>query len=515
MTLFQILVFTLLALTYWAIFSPRGASSGLFDRIPAAPARARLQPGYVLLIASILALYWMQPSMPIRSMDFWLPTAALGLAAFSWGSARLDTSEKLTCQDGVDALVVAGTVLAVALTRYLSPICCLTPTPPPPVWMVAAGIAIIGLATFAAARSPRLGWSWAAIILLLAILIVLKTPALAQQASAALRMTQGQTPSLATPVDIRWLGFSYLAFRLIHTLRDRQAGKPAAARLSEYLLYGLFFPAYPSGPIDRLPRFMGDAKHPAYALKQPDALEPTSPSLRWQPAYEDLAQGFTRLFLGVFYKFALADSLALIALAPQNADQARSTLWLWVLLYAYTLRIFFDFAGYTHIALGLGRLMGFRLPENFDKPYLRVNLTSFWNSWHITLAQWFRAYYFNPLTRYLRSRLRKLPTWSIIFVGQFTTMLLIGLWHGVTWNFALWGAWHGMGLFIHNRYLEWARLHLEPQHSGMQNRPLIASSVKFGSWALTFNFVALGWVWFALATPAQSWNVLLRLFGIE
>ena len=111
-----------------------------------------------------------------------------------------------------------------------------------------------------------------------------------------------------------------------------------------------------------------------------------------------------------------------------------------VLLYAYAWRLYLDFSGYTDIAIGLGRLFGVRLPENFERPYLKPNLTTFWNSWHITLAQWFRAYFFNQLTRALRSRPRPLPAALIILIGQVGTMLLIGLWHGVTWNFVAWGA---------------------------------------------------------------------------
>ena len=87
------------------------------------------------------------------------------------------------------------------------------------------------------------------------------------------------------------------------------------------------------------------------------------------------------------------------------------------MLYAFALRIYFDFSGYTDIAIGLGQLMGVNLPENFDRPYIKPNLTAFWNSWHITLAQWFRAYFFNPLTRALHRSNKNFPAVSIIFLG--------------------------------------------------------------------------------------------------
>jgi alginate O-acetyltransferase complex protein AlgI len=211
----------------------------------------------------------------------------------------------------------------------------------------------------------------------------------------------------------------------------------------------------------------------------------------------------------LFKKFALADSLALISLNPQNAAQVVSTAWLWVLLFGYSLRIYLDFSGYTDIAIGLGNLMGFRLPENFDRPYLKTNLTAFWNSWHMTLALWFRAYLFNPLTRALRMRPEKLPPWLIILVGQTITMALIGLWHGVTWNFLIWGLWHGAGLFIHNRWSDWMR----PRSALIEARPALARILKFSGWMLTFLFVTLGWVWFALPDLPLAWQVFQKLAG--
>jgi alginate O-acetyltransferase complex protein AlgI len=216
-----------------------------------------------------------------------------------------------------------------------------------------------------------------------------------------------------------------------------------------------------------------------------------------------------RLAVGIFKKFAVADTLALVALSAQNAAQAHSTFWLWILLYAYAGRIYFDFSGYTDIALGLGRLMGFKLPENFDQPYLKPNLTLFWNSWHMSLAQWFRAYFFNPLTRALRSR--PLPPWLIILIGQAGTMVLIGLWHGVTWNFAAWGVWHAVGLFVHSRYAEFTR----PRLGWLEARPALGRAATVAGALLTFHYVVLGWVWFALPNLTLSLSVFGRLFGLS
>ena len=216
-----------------------------------------------------------------------------------------------------------------------------------------------------------------------------------------------------------------------------------------------------------------------------------------------------RILVGIFNKFVLADSLVLIALNDVNAAQTISHGWLWILLYAYTFRIYFDFAGYTDIAIGMGGLLGIQLPENFTRSYWKSNLTQFWNSWHITLAQWFRAYYFNPLTRALRTSRLSIPMGVIIFTGQVSTMLLIGLWHGVTWNFAIWGLWHGLGLFVHNRWSEFVRVRLP----SLEDRPRLKQLFSISGVLITFHYVALGWVWFALTQPGLSWQVLLQMFG--
>jgi D-alanyl-lipoteichoic acid acyltransferase DltB (MBOAT superfamily) len=128
----------------------------------------------------------------------------------------------------------------------------------------------------------------------------------------------------------------------------------------------------------------------------------------------------------------------------------------------------------------------------------------------MTLAQWFRTYVFNPLTRSLRLGPRKLPTWTIIFIGQVSTMALIGLWHGITLNFLIWGLWHGLGLFVHNRWSEWSRQRFDLQ----VERSFTRAAMSWGSWLMTFLFVALGWVWFAIPDPALAEMVFRRLFGL-
>jgi alginate O-acetyltransferase complex protein AlgI len=151
--------------------------------------------------------------------------------------------------------------------------------------------------------------------------------------------------------------------------------------------------------------------------------------------------------------------------------------------------------------------MGIHLPENFNRPYLKPNLTLFWSNWHMTLTQWFRAYFFNPITRALRSTRKPLSIPVIIFITQMTTMILIGLWHGVTINFTLWGAWHGLGLFFHNRWSELTRVKFASFSTQTQK------ILNLGGILLTFNYVALGWIFFALPEPGMSYGFLSLLFG--
>ncbi len=513
MNLISLIVFTLLSLlvglaTIWSS-----------SRFRPAALRAR---NAVMLVGSVLAVYWLQSSTPVRGLDFWLPTASLGLTVMVWVAVvglpragnRRDTAVTLA--------TIAGVIAAVALTRYIDPLCCLTPARPPDIFAVLIALSLIALlavgASFFRGRAAWLNW---AILLILAVFAVLKNDALSQAASALLRSLTGQDATQASALDLRWLGFSYIAFRLMHVLRDRATGRfavsgPLANRpvaLGEFVVYVVFFPALAAGPIERIERFVKDMRAGG------------APATAPLPQAGDIIEGGRRILVGSFKKFVLADLLALVALNSINAAQVSSTLWAWMLVYAYALRIYFDFGGYTDIAIGLGRCFGIRLPENFDRPYLKPNLTVFWNSWHITLAQWFRTYFFNPVTRALRSPKEtpwlpaagfyRQPAFIILF-GQVGTMLLIGLWHGITWNFVAWGAWHALGLFVHNRWADFMRRRHAATDAGAapaQASPARRRIATAAGALLTFHYVALGWVWFALPGIDLSVNVFRRLFG--
>jgi len=330
------------------------------------------------------------------------------------------------------------------------------------------------------------------IVLVLLIFILLKQPNLTTVMSRILRGLFQQNTQLASPLDIRWIGYSYISFRLIHVIREFQKGRITDISLIRFMNFCLFFPAMTAGPINRYDDFS----------KQMDAPE--------QSMQDGILEGGKRLFVGLLKKFVVADSLAKIALNTTNAAQITTAGWMWVALIFYSLLLYFDFSGYTDIAIGMGLFLGIRLPENFNKPYLKSNLTKFWDSWHITLSQWIRAYYFNPINRSLRkTKLSQSPS-TILFILQVTTMLLIGLWHGITWTFAIWGLWHGIGLFIQNRWSAW-RTHSNRAKKQAGPAHTFLNIISTG---LTFTYVSLGWVWFISPTIQDALGIFQKLLGL-
>jgi alginate O-acetyltransferase complex protein AlgI len=390
-------------------------------------------------------------------------------------------------------------ILALSATRYLRADLRPLASLPPETLPLTLALLISGTVTLLLWRVGRLAyWPRALTLLILLIVllfVVLKTEPLARWSSGLLRAQTGQDVSLAAPADLAWLGFSYIAFRLIHTLRERQIGSLTALTLREYVTYTLFFPALTAGPIDRAERFAGDYR----ALAERRILDPNR-----------YAVGAGRIAVGLLKKFVIADSLALFALNDQSAAQATSTGGLWLLLYAYAFRLFFDFSGYTDIAIGLGMLFGVDLPENFDRPYSKNNLAAFWQSWHITLSNWARFYVFSPLSRFLMTRKNKPSPLLAVLIAQTATMLVIGLWHGVTLNFVIWGLWHGLGLFAHKLWSDRTRA----RYLRLKQQPQALQVWTLAGVLITFHFVVLSWVWFALSQPETAVTVFGRLWGV-
>lgn len=356
----------------------------------------------------------------------------------------------------------------------------------PTLWLPLASVALIAGVWWLTQRDTpaRRRMALMAMFCIIGIFALLKLPALQTASGDALNI--GQT--------FAWIGFSYLAFRLLHVLLDFRSGRLKQLPLMQFALYALFFPAIAAGPIARVEQF-------AQALEVP--LAP-----------ERFKHGALRLMRGLFKKFVLADSLALAALSPQLVNDAQtgtlvSAAMFWLMLYAYAFRLFLDFSGYTDIAIGIGIWAGIKLPENFEAPYLKRNLQAFWNSWHITLSTWFRLYFFTPASRELLRTPLKAWREGVVLTAQLGTMVLIGLWHGATLNFVLWGIWHGVGLWL---FRQWS-VRAASWDAFVKARPLLARLISVLSVLATFHYVALGWIFFALPEPELIGKAFGGLIG--
>lgn len=486
--------------------------------------------GWAVLLGSIVVLFWLQAPLAPRYADFLLPSATIALGVAGWWLSRPprrafmspapgQTSGGAPGRDGNDItiprvyvrddwltlLIVLSSILGLALFRYVGADFRLTASRPPSPLFVAVTALEVGLVFAAVAlilrRLPHRAVLTGAIVAFALLFIVVKYPPATAFVAGWWRGLTGQDVALAAPSDLAWLGFSYVAFRIIHTLRDRQTGILPDLSLRAYLSYILFAPALVAGPIDRAERFLTDYQ----ALP---ALRATDPA-RW-------GLGLWRIGEGLFKKFVIADLLAQgLSLTPSLAAQTESPAALWLLLFGYGLRLYFDFGGYTDIAIGLGILFGIRLPENFDRPYTRSNITAFWQSWHITLSSWARFYIFSPLSRALLRRGKPgspfLTPTTIVLTSQVATMLVIGLWHGITWSFFIWGLWHAIGLFVHKQWSDRTR----KWYRDLQQRPWRRRVWAMTGWVITILFVMLGWVWFLMPSVDGAVAVFQKLFGVD
>lgn len=272
------------------------------------------------------------------------------------------------------------------------------------------------------------------------------------------------------------LGISFFTFKLIHYLIDSYNGKRSPGSYCQFLLYMFFFPILPSGPIERWQSFIQQTQD--------------SRNFKWEYIFE----GVARIISGLFKKLVLADTLAIYA--EKLHVTGLSGFVYWIAAYAYALQIYFDFSGYSDIAIGSARLFGYRIMENFNYPYFKRNLSLFWKNWHMSLTGWFRDYVFIPLGG---SR----ASFGRIIINTLIVMALTGLWHGAALHFVIWGLYHGVGLIILRLYGKYISDKL----------PKIWHSSKISgiiSTFITFNYVVVGWVLFT-ANFRQSIYVIGKL----
>jgi D-alanyl-lipoteichoic acid acyltransferase DltB (MBOAT superfamily) len=283
-----------------------------------------------------------------------------------------------------------------------------------------------------------------------------------------------------SPLDIALpLGISFFTFTQIAYLADAYQRKAGEPRLVHYALFVTYFPHLIAGPIlhhrEMMPQF-ADAR-------------------TYRPQRNAILLGTVIFTIGLGKKVLVADNLAPYANAVFAAPDHPSLLIAWGGVLAYGFQIYFDFSGYSDMAIGLSRLFGIRLPLNFDSPYKARNIVDFWRRWHITLSRFLRDYLYVPLGGNRRGPVRR-------YANLMTTMLLGGLWHGAGWNFAIWGGLHGLYLCVNHA---WQRIAGEA--------PARTRAGRFLSAALTFVAVNVAWVFFRAPTPAIGHDVLLGMAG--
>ncbi len=277
------------------------------------------------------------------------------------------------------------------------------------------------------------------------------------------------------PLDIILpLGISFHTFQSISYVIDVYRGEqPAITSYVDYALFVAFFPQLVAGPIVRAKEFFLDY-------------------FNWRaPSGEEWQRGIAMMLTGFVKKLICADQFAIAADRYFANPQAfPGLLPAWSGTIAFGLQIFFDFSGYTDIAIGVALLFGFHFPENFRRPYLSASVTEFWRRWHMTLSGWLRDYVYISLGGNRHGRART-------YANLMLTMLLGGLWHGASWNFVIWGGYHGAVLSIER--VVWGR----GEKRGLVRIPLAI---------LTFLIVNIGWVFFRAKTLAAALFVVGQMF---
>lgn len=247
----------------------------------------------------------------------------------------------------------------------------------------------------------------------------------------------------------------------------------------KFLLFSVFFPSLVAGPIKRYPQFIASLE---------------AACRRFNPS--DLSEGLRRIALGFVKKVLIADNLTFFVdhYHPHYAEMGLAGRWMF--LGAIGFRILMDFSGYSDIAIGVARLLGIRLPENFNWPYVARSIGDFWQRWHMSLSSWIRDYVYIPLGGNRHGHVRRVMNGLIAFG-------LCGLWHGPAWNFVIWGLYHGAGLAVAASYQRIPGLG-QTVTAAFAKEPLIA-------WLLTQIFVFVGWLWFFYPAP-EAWNMIKLLF---
>ncbi len=282
------------------------------------------------------------------------------------------------------------------------------------------------------------------------------------------------------------LGISFFTFTQIAFLVDAYRKEVKEYRLLDYALFVTFFPHLIAGPVLHHREIM-----PQFRLPK-----------SFVPSAGNFGIGLTIFFAGLFKKVVIADSLAQFATPMFTAAGGGETITgsaAWGGVLAYTMQLYFDFSGYSDMAIGLARLYGIRFPLNFNSPYRAGNIIDFWRRWNMTLSRFLRDYVYFALGGNRRGRLRR-------HVNLMATMLLGGLWHGAGWPFVIWGGLHGLYLVINHGW--------RAATAGIAFPRWLAAPGRTAGWLLTFLAVMVAWVFFRSDSTQAAVHILKAMVGV-
>ena len=277
-------------------------------------------------------------------------------------------------------------------------------------------------------------------------------------------------PHILLPIGISFFTFTQIAF-----LVDAYKGEAKEYSFIHYVLFVSYFPHLLAGPILHHKEMM-----PQFASRW-----------NWAIRWRHIALGLFIFSIGLFKKVAIADTFAVWANSGFSNSASLHLIDAWVTSLSYTFQLYFDFSGYTDMAIGISLLFNIKLPINFNSPYKAVSIQDFWRRWHITLSRFLRNYLYIPLGGNRKGKYRT-------YINLIVTFLLGGLWHGAGWTFIIWGLMHGIALAIHRLW----------QNLGFKLNIVVA-------WLITFNFVNLAWVFFRAENFNQGMQVVKAMLGLN
>ena len=326
----------------------------------------------------------------------------------------------------------------------------------------------------APSRPLRRAYTAASIIMNVGLLAYFKYANFFIENLDALLMAFGSGPVQWTKVALP-IGISFFTFqKMTYTIDVYRGMHPPLKRVSDLALYILMFPQLIAGPIVRF-------NEVAHQLND----------RRMNETADNRITGFFRFAVGLAKKVLIANPLGAYADSVFAAEVAQlDTVTLWAGILAYAFQIYYDFAGYSDMAIGLGRMIGFDFPENFNNPYISRSISEFWRRWHMTLGRWMRDYLYIPLGGNRVSPRR-------MYFNLWLVFLISGLWHGAAWNFVIWGAFHGTFLILDRLFL--LRFY---ERIG-----------KLPSLLITFFITLIGWVLFRAESMSQVSEFLPGMFG--